>query len=143
MQHHTHRYDGSTIANVLARWGIRFASSLVGIAVGILISAVALGDMSISASGLIEAALLFWIVHIIVSFIALRILVRQPSIAMAGLLALGATIVSLIIVNLIIGGMKIHGPGTYVVATLIIWICTVIGDAVGRSMIRDRRAAGR
>ena len=62
---------------------------------------------------------------------------------MAGLLALGATIVSLIIVNLIIGGMKIHGPGTYVVATLIIWICTVIGDAVGRRMIRDRRVAGR
>jgi hypothetical protein len=125
---------------VLARWTIRFVTSIVGIAAGLLISAIVLGgNFSIGFVGFIEAALLFWIVHLIVTFVALRILVRQPSIAMVGLLALAATVISLIIVSLVVGGVTIHHPGTYFVAAVIIWITTAIGDAVGRNMIRNRR----
>jgi hypothetical protein len=124
---------------MLVRWGIRLLSSLIGIGVGIAIAAIALGDFDLSSSGLVEATILFWIVHLIVSFLALRILVRQPSVAMVGLLALGATVVSLIIVSIIVGGVKIHGPLTYIVAAIIIWITTAIGDFIGQRMIRERR----
>jgi|SRR5689334_12379412 hypothetical protein len=124
---------------MLVRWGIRLLSSLIGIGVGIAIAAIALGDFDLSFSGLVEATILFWIVHLIVSFLALRILVRQPSVAMVGLLALGATVVSLIIVSIIVGGVKIHGPLTYIVAAIIIWITTAIGDFIGQRMIRERR----
>jgi CDP-diglyceride synthetase len=124
---------------MLVRWGIRLLSSLIGIGVGIAIAAIALGDFDLSFTGLVEATILFWIVHLIVSFLALRILVRQPSVAMVGLLALGATVVSLIIVSIIVGGVKIHGPLTYIVAAIIIWITTAIGDFIGRRMIRERR----
>jgi hypothetical protein len=81
----------------------------------------------------------FWVVHIVVNFIALKMLIRNPSIAMAGLLALASTIVSLIIVNLIVSGLTISGAVTYVLATLIIWITTAAADMVGTSKIRDRR----
>jgi small-conductance mechanosensitive channel len=128
---------------VLRRWGIRLGTSLVAIAAGLMISSAALGDFNINAGGLLEATLLFWIVHIIVSFLALRVLIRQPSVAMAGLLALASTVVALIIVALIVPGLNVHGLGTFVVATLIIWVATVIGDFVARSMIRDRREARR
>jgi hypothetical protein len=124
---------------MLVRWGIRLLSSLIGIGVGIAIAAIALGDFDLSFAGLVEATILFWIVHLIVSFLALRILVRQPSVAMVGLLALGATVVSLIIVSIIVGGVKIHGPLTYIVAAIIIWITTAIGDFIGQRMIRERR----
>jgi hypothetical protein len=124
---------------MLVRWGIRLLSSLIGIGVGIAIAAIALGDFDLSFTGLVEATILFWIVHLIVSFLALRILVRQPSVAMVGLLALGATVVSLIIVSIIVGGVKIHGPLTYIVAAIIIWITTAIGDFIGQRMIRERR----
>jgi hypothetical protein len=128
---------------VLRRWGIRLATSLVAIAIALLICSAALSDFSVNAGGLLEATLLFWGVHIVVSFLALRVLIRQPSVAMAGLLALASTIVALVIVALIVPGLHVHGVLTFVEATVIIWLATIAGDAVARSMLRDRRAARR
>ena len=61
-----------------------------------------------------EATLLFWVVHLVVQFLAIKVLIRQPSVAMAGLLALASTIVALLITNVIVSGMHIGGPGTYI-----------------------------
>jgi len=69
----------------------------------------------------------------------LKVLVHQPSIALAGLLAVASTIVALIIVNVIVSGLSIHGLNTYVFATLIIWVTTSISDIAARQMIRERR----
>lgn len=128
---------------MLRRWGIRLGTSLVAIAAGLLISSAVLSDFSVSAGGLIEATLLFWLVHIVVSFVALRVLVRQPSVAMAGLLALASTIIALAIVALIVPGLNVHGAGTLVAATVIVWLSIVIGDFVGRRLIREHRAERR
>jgi hypothetical protein len=124
---------------MLRRLGIRFAASLIGIAVGLLLSSAVLSKFSIDTTALVEATLIFWIVHLGVQVLALRVLVRQPSIALAGLLALAATVVSLIIVNAIVSGLSIHGIQTYVLATLIIWLMTAAADTVGTRMVRDRR----
>jgi hypothetical protein len=124
---------------VLARWGIRLLASLIGIAVGILVSAALLDDFDVTTKGVVFATALFWIVNILLNFLALRVLIRQPSVSIAGLLALASTILSLFIVNLLVDDISIHGVGTYVLATLIIWICTVIGDVIGTRMIRARR----
>src|SRR6476619_1331305 len=107
---------------MLARWGIRLWTSLAGI-----------------AGALVVATLLFWIIHIAVQFLALRVLVRQPSVALAGLLALASTIVALIIVNLAVSDISISGASTYVIATLIIWVTTAVADMIGGRMIRERR----
>ena len=125
---------------MLVRWGIRIASSLIGIAVGILLSTAIFDGFSSSTTGLVEATIVFWIVFLIVNFLALRVLIRQPSVGLAGLLALGSTIVSLIIVNLIVSDISIRGVSTYLGATLVIWISTVVADSIGRRMIRDRRS---
>ena len=125
---------------MLARWGIRLVSSLVGVAVGIIIADIALDDFSIHGIAIIEATLLFWIIHFVVQFLALRVLIRQPSVALAGLLALASTVVSLIIVEIVVNDFSIDGASTYIVATLIIWITTALGDFVGHRMIRARRA---
>ena len=124
---------------MLVRWGIRAASSLAGVAVGILVSSAVLTKFSIDATAVVEATLIFWLIHLVVQLIALRVLVHEPSIALAGLLALASTIVALIIVNAIVGGLAIHGAQTYVFATLIIWPATSISDMIGHRMIRARR----
>jgi hypothetical protein len=120
--------------------GIRFVASLAGIAVGFLLAAAVLDGFHISASALVEGTLVFWVVHLIVNFIALKMLIRQPSVAMAGVLALLSTIVSLMIVNVVVSGITIRGSSTYVLTTLIIWVTTVAGDMFGRRRIRERRA---
>jgi hypothetical protein len=128
---------------MLRRWGIRLGASLVGIAIGLLLCSAVLSNFRISAAALVEATLLFWVVHIIVQFIALRVLIRQPSIALAGLLALASTIIALVIVALIVPGLHVSGAGTLVPATVIIWLTTAIADTVARRTNRARRQARR
>jgi hypothetical protein len=124
---------------MLARLAIRLGSSLVGIAVGIIVASAVLSRFSINATAIVEATLVFWFVHLATQFMALKVLVHQPSIALAGLLAIASTIVALIIVNVIVSGLSIHGLNTYVFATLIIWVMTSISDVAARQMIRARR----
>ncbi len=124
---------------MLTRWGIRLASSLIGIFVGLLLCDLLLSKFSIDTSALVEATLIFWVVHIVVQYLALRVLIRQPSIALAGLLALAATIVSLIIVTAIVSGLSVHGAATYVFATLIIWVTTALAATIGNRQIKEQR----
>jgi hypothetical protein len=124
---------------MLIRLGIRVGTSLAGIAAGLLLSGALLSRFSMDATALVEATLIFWVVHLGAQFLALRVLVREPSIAMAGLLALASTIVSLIIVNIIVSGLSISGIQTYVLATAIVWLATAVSDTIGRRMIRARR----
>jgi hypothetical protein len=124
---------------MLARFAIRLGTSLIGIVVGILVSGAVLSRFSINATAVVEATFVFWFVHLATQFMALKVLVHQPSIALAGLLALASTIVALIIVNVIVSGLSIHGLNTYVFATLIIWVTTSISDIAARQMIRKRR----
>jgi len=125
---------------MLARWGIRLGTSLVAIAAGIIISMAVLSDFSANATAVVEATLLFWLIHLVIQFIALKIFIKEPSIALAGLLALASTIVALVLVNLIVSDVTIRGATTYLIAALIIWITTAAGDMVARRMILDRRA---
>ena len=128
---------------MLRRWGIRLGFSLVGIAVGLLLCTAVLSSFSVSAAGLVEATLLFWLAHIVVQFLALKVLIRQPSVALAGLLALASTIIALAIVNAIVSGMHIGGPSTYVPATLIIWACTAASDTLATRRVRADRVERR
>ncbi len=121
------------------RLGIRLLAGLVGVAAGLLVCDAALEKLSISAAGLLEATLVFWVAHIVVQFLALKVLVRQPSIALAGLLALASTIVALFIAVAVVPGLSVSGAQTYVWATLIIWATTAAADVFARRTVRDER----
>ena len=124
---------------MMQRWGIRLGSSLAGIAIGLILASVVLDNLSMDFTALVQATLVFWVVHFLVQVVALRTLVRQPSIPMAGLLALAATVISLAIVNVIIGGLKISGVQTYIGAALIVWIAMAGADILAGRKIRDLR----
>ena len=128
---------------MLARMAIRILASLIGILIGIVVAVATLGGFSATSKAIVVSTLLFWIVNLVVNFIALRILIRQPSVAAAGLLTLASTIVSLVIVEIVVSGLKIHGASTYLIATVIIWITTALADMIGRRKIRARRAERR
>jgi hypothetical protein len=114
--------------------------TLAGITVGVTLASIFLTGFHVNATSIIVTIVVFWLVNLVVQLLALRVLVRQPSVALAGLLAIASTVVSLVIVNLLVSGLHISGFTTYLYATLIIWGATAISDAIGRRMIRDRRA---
>jgi len=124
---------------VLVRWAIRIGMGLAGAAAGIVVSAAVLTGLTFTVTALIEATVVFWLVHLVVQFLALRVLIRQPSVALAGLLAIASTVVALIVVSLVVPGLHIHGASTYLFATLIIWLTTAVADFIGQRMIRERR----
>ena len=111
--------------------------------IGLIVSLALLGEFSATAKALVVSTLLFWVVFLVVNFVALRILIRQPSVALAGLLALASTIVSLIIVNIAVSGLEIHGASTYVTATVIIWSASALADVLGRRDLGERRVERR
>jgi hypothetical protein len=121
------------------RFAIRLLAGLVGVATGLLVCAIALENLSISAAGVLEATLVFWVAHIVVQFLALKVLVRQPSIALAGLLALASTIIALLIAVTVVPGLTVHGAQTYLWATLIIWATTATADVLARRTLRNAR----
>ncbi len=124
---------------MLVRWAIRIGMGLAGAAVGLVVSAAVLSGLSVTATALVEATVVFWLVHLAVQFLALRVLIRQPSVALAGLLAIASTVVALVIVTIVVSGLHVHGADTYLFATLIIWLTTALADFVGQRMIRERR----
>jgi len=124
---------------VLVRWAIRIGMGLAGAAVGLVVSAAVLSGVSITATALVESTVVFWLVHLAVQFLALRVLIRQPSVALAGLLAIASTVVSLVVVSIVVSGLHVRGATTYLFATLIIWLTTAACDFIGQRMIRDRR----
>jgi len=124
---------------VFKRLGIRLGASRAGVAIGILVADALLTDFSASVTAIIETTIVFWLVNLAVSFMAIKVLVRNPSVAVAGLLALTATILSLIIVNILVSGLHIHGTTTYVFATLIIWVTSAVATMVGGRKAREQR----
>ncbi|HEV8155372.1 MAG TPA: hypothetical protein VGP67_07545 [Gaiellales bacterium] len=118
---------------------MRVFSSLIGIAVGLIVSAAVLSDFSVTLTAWVVATGVFWVVHIVADLLALKVFFRDPSFLMLLVVSLGATVVSLIVVELFVSGLSISGAVTYVVAALIIWACTSVSLAAGRHRLRERR----
>ncbi|MFM7224177.1 MAG: hypothetical protein ACKOBG_01400 [Actinomycetota bacterium] len=124
---------------MLARLGIRVVTGLVGAVVGLVLSAALLSGVSLTVTGLIQAAIVFWIIHVLVTFVALRALVREPTITRVVFLPMLVTIASLVICSILVSGLSIHGPMSYVWSGLILWACMAAAHAGGRRKLREQR----
>ena len=69
---------------MLARMGIRFVALLVGILIGIVASVALLSGFSATTQAIVVSTLLFWVVNLVVNFVALRVLLRQPAVSDGG-----------------------------------------------------------
>lgn len=69
-------------------------------------------------------------------------LVRTYAIALAGLASLLATFVALLVTDLVSDGLDIEGIGTWIGATLIVWLATMLVSFVF-GMVRRPKARER
>jgi|SRR5271170_4803581 len=99
---------------------VRTAIALVGNAVGLLVAAIVLSKMHVNVTSFLVAVLIFTIVLALIQpFIAVQ-LRRRSSSALGGV-ALLATLVALLITDLISSGFSISGVLTWVEAAVIVW----------------------
>jgi putative membrane protein len=108
---------------------IKVALAIAGNALGLLIADVLLDRMSLSASGFIVAVLVFTVIEVIAQPLVTK-LARSRAEALEGGSALVSTLVALVFTALITDGLDISGIGTWLLATIIVWIVTLLAGVI-------------
>ncbi len=104
---------------------VRTAIMLAANAVGLIVAATVLDGMDLDATAFIFAVVIFTVVYaLMLPFFASQ-LRRRGSSALGGV-ALIATLVSLIVTDLISDGFTISGIGTWIAATVIVWVASLL-----------------
>ena len=106
---------------LLVRLVIAFASN----AVGLLVAAAVLDGMSLDVTGFLVAVAVFTVVFALLQPFLISVLRRSPAPVLGGV-ALIATLVSLIVTELLTDGLSIRGVGTWIAATVIVWLGSVL-----------------
>jgi len=109
----------------MIRFLVRTLVMLLANAVGLIVAAVVLDRMELDATAFIIDVVLFTVVFALMTpFLANQLRKRQSS-ALGGV-ALIATLISLIITDLISDGFTIDGLTTWVLAAVIVWASSLL-----------------
>lgn len=107
----------------------RLVLSLLANAIGLLVASVLLDNFSINDSSFLVAVVIFSLATTILSPLIIKIALSSAPYLMGGV-ALVTTIVGLIITDLFTNGLSISGLSTWVIATLIIWLSSILANLV-------------
>jgi uncharacterized membrane protein YvlD (DUF360 family) len=107
------------------RLAVRTLIALVGSAVGLLVAAAVLDDIDISATSFVLSVVIFTVTFALIQpFLAVQL--RRAGSAVLGGVALIATLIALIVTDLLSDGFSISGIGTWIAATVIVWIVSLL-----------------
>jgi hypothetical protein len=113
----------------MIRLVVRTIVALLANAIGLIVAAAVLDDMHLNGSAFILAVLIFTVVFALMQpFLASQL--RRAGSAVLGGVALIATLVSLIVTDVASDGLTITGVGTWIAATVIVWLAAVVAAFV-------------
>ena len=128
----------------MTRLLVRLLIAFVSNAVGLIVAAAVLDGMSLNATGFIVAVAIFTIVYALLQPFLISVLRRSPGPVLGGV-ALIATLASLIVTELLTDGLSIRGVGTWIAATVIVWLASILAAFILpflglRKYLEERRA---
>ena len=130
----------------MIRFLIRTAVFLVSTAIGLVVAMLVLDDMSIDATAFVVVVVIVAVLQAVLApFLAKSTARNAP--ALLGGVGLISTFIALVVANVAVDGLTITGVSTWVLATLIVWIVTMIASfllpvilvKLGVEKARDRR----
>lgn len=111
----------------MIRFLVRTAIVLLGNAVGLIVASVAFSGFQLDAVSFVEALVIFTIAFAVLTpFIASTLRRNQSSSAALGGVALISTFAALLITDLVSDGLSISGIGTWIGATVVVWLASMI-----------------
>ncbi|MCZ3388495.1 MAG: phage holin family protein [Actinomycetia bacterium] len=127
---------------------VRAAIFLLSAAIGLLVAKVTLDGMSIDASSFIAVVVTFAVLQSVLAPFFARATARNAP-ALLGATGLISTFVALLVADLISDGLTITGVDTWLLATLIVWITTMLATLLlpiivvklGIEIARERRSS--
>ena len=109
----------------MIRFLVRTLIAVVANAVGLLVAAALLDGMHVNAGSFVLAVIIFTVAFALMQPFLVSQFRRDNSAALGGV-ALIATLVALIVTDLISDGFSIDGVGTWIAATVIVWLAALL-----------------
>ena len=120
---------------------LSFGIQLLANALGLIVAASILDDMTITGAAFVIAVLVFTVVYMLAQPFLTQIAVTKAS-ALRGGVALLATFIGLLITSLISDGLSIDGGATWIEATVIVWIVSLIGVLILPAVLIKKKVEG-
>ena len=108
---------------------VRVLVAVAANAVGLLVAAAVLDGMELNGTGFIVAVVIFTVVFAVLQPFLLVQLRRSRAAALGGV-ALLATLISLVVTDLLSDGLTIDGVGTWIAATVIVWLAALLAGLI-------------
>ena len=106
---------------------VRIGLAVVTNAIALLIAAGLLDGVTIDASSFVFAVIIFSILSLVLRPILIWVVARSVR-PLLGIIALVTTFVILLITDLLSDGLNITGVTDWILATVIVWLATMIFD---------------
>ena len=108
---------------------ISAAIRLLANAIGLLVAAAVLPDMTIDGVSFVIAVVIFTVIEVILDPLVTKMAVEKAP-ALRGGVALITTLIGLILTTLISSGLQINGFSTWLATTVIVWIAAVLAGLI-------------
>ena len=115
---------------------------LIANALGLILAAWILDDMTLSASGFLIALLIFTGIEIVIQPLIIQTSMRHAR-ALSGSSALLASFIALVVTTWLSDGLQIHGATAWLLATVIIWAAALLAGILLPLLVFKRWMAER
>ncbi|WP_155918383.1 MULTISPECIES: phage holin family protein [unclassified Mycolicibacterium] len=124
----------------MVRFLLRIAIFLGSSAIGLLVAAWLVPGVSVSAWGFIAAVAIFAVAQAILSPFFLKMASRYAS-AFVGGIGLVSTLIALVLASALAHGLTIRGIGSWIAATVVVWLVTAVATVVLPPLLIKKKAA--
>ncbi|MFZ4719828.1 MAG: phage holin family protein [Ilumatobacteraceae bacterium] len=113
----------------MIRFLVRLLIQVLAAAVGLIVAAAILEDMTISGTAFIVAVLIFVAVNALTGPFVAKSAMRNQS-ALLGAVALVSTLIALVVTAWLSDGLSITGLTTWLLAGVIVWLAGIIAALI-------------
>jgi hypothetical protein len=125
----------------MVRLLIRIGISCLASAVGLIVAAAVLDDMTLNGTAFVIAVVVFTISTAVLQPLMTQIAFKYAE-ALRGGTALITTLLGLIITSLLSDGLSIVGATTWVLAMLIVWLATLLAGVLLPALLLKKAVTG-
>jgi len=123
----------------MVRMLLGFLIQLLSNALGLLVANWVLDDVEVSGSAFLVAVVIFTVVYALAQPFLLQMAIGAAP-ALRGGVALVATLIGLIVTSLLSDGLSISGGITWLAATVIVWVVSLLGVLVLPLLLIKKKA---
>ena len=126
----------------MIRFLLRTAVFLGSAAIGLLVAALLVPGVSVRPAGFVVAVVIFAAAQAILSPFFLKMASRYAS-AFIGGIGLVSTLAALLLASVFTHGLSIRGIGSWVAATVVVWLVTALATLLLPMLVLKQKTAGK